>query len=272
MVTIEVEDPKGVWAALYEARLDLLGVDAVLVPLGDTNHEAGDRTTVTTIGKEQVVFTYTEAVTSFDTPPTVEGPAHISVINFNQSDEWVETPDAGFWNDSAGSSEPSYTWILWVKVVAGGSGQALWTKSSALDQNGQDWAMYLNSSEKLVVRTIDDDATATIGRFYNTALSEAWHHIAVTKDDAASDQTDFTIYIDGEVITPSTTNTGSYIQQEDGTTVVRLGAESDGGSPIGGLMAGGPLGPLFIPVGTGPLPTADIIRRDYQLGRAALGV
>ncbi|KKM81260.1 hypothetical protein LCGC14_1331530, partial [marine sediment metagenome] len=62
-------DQKMLWAACYEAILSIVGPTGVIIPLGDTNHEAANRTTVTGIGDEQPVFTYSEAVTAFDTPP-----------------------------------------------------------------------------------------------------------------------------------------------------------------------------------------------------------
>ncbi|KKN75602.1 hypothetical protein LCGC14_0378400 [marine sediment metagenome] len=269
-LTLKVSDNQARWAALYEARLDLLGLDCLLVPMGDTNHEAGDRTTVTTVGDEQVVFTYTEAVTSWDTPPTVKGPLSIPVINFNQSDEWLETPDAAFWNDSAGSSEPSYCWAFWVNVVAGASGQSLMMKSTANNNQGQNWVTIVDSDETFRCRIIDDTANAFIGA-RSGVLSAGWHHLAATKHDDAITSASIITYIDGEVDRTDNTN-GTYADQQDGTQVVRIGAETDGGNPLGSPVAGGPLGPVFRPVGTGAVWTPDAIRRDFQLGRAVLGV
>ena len=82
-----------IWAPIYEAVYKILGPTAgTIIPLGDTNHEAANRTTCTTTGVEQVVFTYNEAVTSFDKPPITIGPAHIPLITFNGTDEEADSP------------------------------------------------------------------------------------------------------------------------------------------------------------------------------------
>ena len=265
-------EKQALWAPLYAATLDILGTAALLVPMGDDNHQNGARTTVTTVGEEQVVFTYTKAVDAFDSPPTFEGPAGIPVINFNQSDEWLETPDAAFWNDSAGSSEPSYYWSCWVNIIAGTSTNMLWTKTPNPGTAGTDWVMFITTAERVVMRIIDDSAAAYIGQLASNALPSAWHHIAVTKHDDSALSSSILLYVDGLLIVDSDDESGTYVAQEDGTTVVRIGAESDGGAPNGNPLAGGPLGPCFIPVGTGAVPTPDAILRLYQLGRAALGV
>ncbi len=258
------------WQKLADARLELFGTDALLVPMAWQTHDTG--LVVTTIGGQQVDFTYSQSqrVWDFDTPPSYLGPTGIPIINFNQSDEWLETPDAAFWNDTAGSSEPSYYWSCWVFTVAGVAIHTLLSKSTSAGETGTDWMTIIQSNETYQCKIIDDSANAVIGS-QSSALSDGWHYLAATKHDDSALSSSVITYVDG-VADRSDFTEGTYVQQEDGTTVVRFGAESDGDSPLGLSVAGGPLGPMFIAVGANAVPTPDAILRDYQLGRAALGI
>jgi len=258
------------WQALADARLSLFGPDALIVPMGWQTHDTG--TVVKTIGGQQVNFTYSQSqsVFDFDTPPSYLGPTGIPVINFNQSDEWLQSPNAAFWNDTAETNEPSYYWSCWVNIVNGSDIQSLMSKSSTQGNAGTDWETYLSATERFHLNVIDDSANATIGS-RTGVLAEGWHHLAVTKHDDAATAASIITYADG-VADREDFNDGSYVAQEDGTTVVRFGAAADGGTPLGMSTAGGPLGPMFIAVGANAVPTADAILRDYQLGRAALGI
>lgn len=249
--------------SLYWHRLALTNGKGLLVPLGDSKHGALSGTTVKSIGAEQVTFALAGAASFnvMDTPPKKIG--IIPYLTPNQSDEWLETPDAAFWNDTAGASEPSYTWIAYVEVVAGAAIQAIWTKTSVLDETGQDWAMFLGADEKPVIRIVDDSAAAYIGQVHDAAVSAAWHQIAFTKTTGTTSAI-LLSYLDGALIADTVSETGAYVGQEDGTTVVRLGAESDGGSPLGSSITGC----MFAP---GYVMSANYLLRDNNLMRAAMG-
>ncbi len=249
--------------ALYRARLALTNGKGLLVPLGDSKHGALSGNTVTAIGAEQPVFTLAGAANFnvMDTPPKKIG--IVPYLTPNGTDEWLETPDAGFWTDTAGVSEPSYTWIMYLNVVAGAASRAIWSKSPSISEtSGTDWYLFLNSSEQLKVRTFDDNANALIGARYNTALSEGWQQIAVTKSTTAAASA-FLIYINGALVANVDETIGTYVAQEDGTTVVRIGAESDGGAPLNSPI----MGCLFVP---GYVMSPNYIRRDWHLVNAAM--
>lgn len=268
---LTLDEREARWQTIADQRLLLFGTDALMVPMGWQTHDTGLVTT--TIGSEQVDFTYSQAqsVFDFDTPPSYLGPLGIPIINFNQNDEWLETPDAAFWNDTAGTNEPSYFWSLWVNVIAGAATNVLFSKSQSTGTIlGTDWILTLNSSEILVVKLFDDSADASIGS-ETSVLSDGWHQFAATKHDDGVNSASIITYVDG-VADRADNTAGTYVNQEDGTEVVRIGAETDDGFPNGLSIAGGPLGPMFIPVGAGTVPTPDAILRDYQLGRAVLGI
>lgn len=248
--------------ALYAHRLWLTNGKGLLVPLGDEKHGALSGNTVETIGAEQFVFTLAGAASfnAMDTPPKKIG--IVPYLTPNGSDEWLETPDAAPWNDTAGVSEPSYTWIIYVNVVAGAAIQVLWSKSpSVVTAAGTDWIWFITATERMNLRTFDDSVPARIGAVTTAALS-GWHQLAYTKSTTA-DATSFTASVDGVAVANNDESDGAYAEQEDGTTVVRIGAESDGGSPLDSPIAL----PLFVP---GYVMSPNYILRDKHLMFAAM--
>ncbi len=247
---------------LYVQRLALTNGKGLIVPLGDLKHGVLTGTTVTGIGGEQPVFTLAGA-TSFnkmDTPPARQG--IVPYLTPNQSDEWLESPDASFWTDTAGASEPSYTFICYVKVVAGASNQTIWAKTAAIDTTGTDWALVLDSAEKAFLRTFDDGNNGFISSLLDVALSEAWHQIAFTKTTGTTSGA-FTAYVDAVSVAETGSTDGTYTEGDDSTTVVRIGAESDGGLPLGSPIAL----PLFVP---GYVMSAAYIKRDFDMMKIAM--
>ncbi len=265
------------WTEIASARETLLATEkstgsTLLVPMGWQTHDTG--LVVTTLWDQQVDFTYSQSqrVFDFDTPPSYLGALGIPIIDFNMIDEWLETPDAASWNDSAGASEPSYCWAFWVQVVDTAVLQMVFSKTNSISSTGVDWAIFITSTEELTVRIFDDSANAYIGQQADAAISEGLHHIAVTKHDDSALSSSIILYVDGELKASSDDESVTYVQQEDGTNAVRIGAGTFDGTPLGSGLAGGPLGPVFRQVGTGAVWTPDVIRRDYQIGRAALGI
>ena len=270
-----LEFAQTLWGPLYEARLNLAGTTATIAPFGDPLHGQPDASTFTSVGDEQVVWTWQAgSPDGWDTPLDLRQDSSwqgiIPILKFNGTDEYITTPDAVFWNDTAASSEPSYTWIVWAKLIAGSGIQVLFTKSSVIGNSGQDWMIHIDGSEQFTCFIIDDSVGARIGRRNNSSIAGVWHQFAGTKSTGTTAAA-INLYLDGADIDTNNSNAGSYVNQEDGTGIIAIGSENDGGSMWTGSMAGGPLGPLFVPA-AGTVLTPDVIRRDYELGRKALGL
>ncbi len=100
-----------------------------------------------------------------------------------------------------------------------------------------------------------------MGRQDDSVLSAAWHHLAFTKSTAAASSA-FNIYVDAVDADDADSESGTYVQQENGSTVVRIGAESDGGNPLGSPLAGADAGPMFIP---GQVLSLNQIKEDFRI-------
>lgn len=244
---------------LYPRVFAELGNSGIICPLLNDQWDTGATTFTSrrahTDGAEAIFTAATDegsTVGDFLVPPTFEGIT--PVIRFTAaSNEWFETPDTpnvgptAYWNGTADGSapnEPAYTWLMWTKVVAGGSGQTLWSKSAAQGTTGTDWIMFWGGAEKLGIRTFDDNANTFIGTLADAAFIDGqWVHVAVVKTTVAAD-TAFTIYVDGAVVADTdVAEAGTYVAQEDGTNVVRIGAETDGSLSFDSSLACGALGP-----------------------------
>ena len=85
------------WASVYEAILNILGSEGVIIPVGDPQYGKPGDTTFTTVGAEQFVFTWSKAPNAFDVPFDLTDPSSfrgiIPVIDINGVDEvYFERP------------------------------------------------------------------------------------------------------------------------------------------------------------------------------------
>ena len=257
-------EQKLLWAPLYEAVLDILGSTGVIIPMGDTNHEAANRTTVTTVGEEAAVFTYSEAVSAFDTPPYSKGPGRIPIITFNGTDEQANTPDAAYWTRALAAMSMG----IWVNLADATSSTLLGKNTTSGDQ--REWFWHLAADDKVMIMCYDEDDVATpdaaIQTVQDAALTASegvWTFLAATYDGSAN-ATGLNLYQDGVLMASTDTDDVNFASMRDGTSIVELGV-AEFGNFLDGAVAGGPLAPFFTQVEL----TADAVKRLYQLGRAA---
>ena len=270
LATITPADQKLRWSHIYEGVWNIVGPTGLIVPMGDTNHENAGRTICTGVGDEQPVVTYSEAVTAFDTPPYLKGPGRIPIIAFNGTDEEADTPDAAFWSrDDAGGAN-GFSIRIWANITNIGAPRcfiAKYDETSSL----REWIFFLNADDTLRLFLFDESVDEEAYRDSDSAITMgSLRQFIATYDGrggaAAADG--ITLYEDGVVIGSSPSGLGSYVGMEDLTGVVSVGRNIGGERFFPGEMAGGPLGPLWVP---GEL-TADQVLRLYQLERAALDV
>ncbi|KKK54877.1 hypothetical protein LCGC14_3080280, partial [marine sediment metagenome] len=133
---------------LYAQIRDILGPTGIIIPIGDTAQENSGRTAVTTLGGQEAVFTYSEAISSFDTPPTIAGPSRLPLVAFNATDEEADTPDAAFWSrDDAGGAN-GFSLGLWANVTNTGTARCFMAK---YDETGvqREWIWFLNTTDTM---------------------------------------------------------------------------------------------------------------------------
>lgn len=260
----------------YKEVTDILAEsspDYCIVPMADDKFENPAHTTVLTTGGgalDGLPFTYAPGSRDDWAKPAyyLRNQHRLPIVPFDGTNNWLETPDADIWDDSAATSEPSYCWAVWVKVDSSKSANhVLWTKSSNRSTSGQSWVNYLSSAEQFVARTIDDSAAAFIGSI-TSVLPNGWHWLVDTKNDDSIDNDSHNTYVDG-VLNRSDSGAGTYVQQETSTRVVRIGALTNDVNANGLDMAGGSNGPIFQAIGTGAVWTPTQVDRLYEIELAA---
>ena len=265
---------EAVRASLYEAVLDILGATGTILPIGDPKHGLLTASTFTTVGGEQVTFTWSEPPNDFDTKPGYK--ALVPVVNFNGSDEEADTPDAAYWTRDDGASQ-AFSIGIWVRLDAlGGITLAKFNQDAAIFE----WTQTVETGRPRF-RVSDDSAGVIPERQVDAgaALStDTWYFVVTVYDAADGAWTgatamDFvTHYVDGAVRASTATNNASYVAMEDGTSEVTLAHRQDGvggaESLFNGKIAGGPMGPFFVQKAL----TADEVLRLYEIGRRALGL
>ena len=272
----QAAEQKVLWAPLYEAILTILGSTGVIIPMGDTNHENAGRTTVTTVGENASVFTYSEAVSAFDTPPSVRGPGRIPIITFNGTDEEANSPDAAYFSrDDAGGAN-GFSIGFWVNVTDTAAVRTLlgkWDATAAAEL--REWLLFVSATDILSLWLYDESANVQTQRDSDAAITMgSFRFFVVTYDGAggASAGNTITMYDNGAVLASTATNNASYVGMEDLATLPTLAVNIANAGVANnfhsGEMAGGPLAPFFVQRDL----TADEVRRLYQLGRAALDV
>ncbi len=265
------------YGQLYEARMGLFGTSAIIVPILDTKHGQPNTTTFTSVGEEQVTWTYSEAPTSFDSPPDLTASSQyqgiIPFINLNGSDEGLSTPDAAFWTPAG---PDSISIAMWVRSEDVGSPAALFTKWDRGTTDDREWQLRITSAAQTAFEIYDEGNSAQIGRRSDGTLviANQWTHIGATYDgDTAA--SDIKVYLNGVNVDDADALGGAgYTNINDGATVVTIGYEPKDNGPTSyynGDIAGAPLGPLIV-LSDAAVATPDVILRDYELGRRALGL
>jgi len=260
-------EKKVLWAPLYQATLEILGATGTILPMGDSDHEPSNQTTVTTIGAEQVVFTYQgSGVDAFDTPPWFLGPSGIPIIGFNGTDEEADSPDIAYFT----RADAPFSMAAWVNLTDATSSVMLSKYDAA--GNTREWVYWFNGDDKLEFDVYDEDDAENdhISVIAASAQAEStWVHVVGTCD-GSTDEAGLNLYINGAVDGSQVqADSGNFGQSRDTASTVKLAhLDATPGSLFDGLMAGGPLGISF----TQAELTADQALRLYQLGRSPLGV
>jgi hypothetical protein len=264
---------QAIWGSVYEGVLNVIGNTGVILPIGDPHHGQPSATTFTTVGEEQVTFTWSEALNAFDTGLDLTSPGSfqgiVPTVSFNGSDEEANTPDAAFWSRDDSGSNP-FSIGIWINITDTAAIRKLlsrWDGTTPL----REWTLYINDSDKLLMQLYDESENVGAQRISNTAIAMGnWVFLVMTYDSTggATAGTGITLYADGSEIASTPNEDVSYVAMEDLAVATTLGVNVGGGLPFDGKMAGGPLGPFF----ASKELSADEVLRLYEVGRRALAL
>ncbi len=231
-------------SAAYQAILDIIGPTGVVLPLVDLTTGNFDSGTFSTVGSNQLDFTWSEPASSFDTAPTAQG--SIPVVTFNGPDESAESD---FWSVGDGSSDSPFSVGVWVWLDPAGSGER--TMFSKVDRTTgateREWRLFVDNDQPRM-RFWDESTGAIRDRWDSTSLIEGtWLFIASTYNGSGG-HSGIDIYLDGALVDDASLTGGTYTAMENTASLVRLGFIPIGSSDttfLQGSIAGGPCGPFF---------------------------
>lgn len=268
------------WAPYYASVLDLIGSTGVILPIADPWLSAPGETTFTTMGEEQVTFTWgvdsswsdfdghTNANAGEDAPYIFEG--IIPIVDFNGSNEEADTPDAAYWSRGDGSNDSPVSIGVWANIGnLSNAGYVLsrWTSSHL------EWLFGFSAAELPVLNARDNSAGVQSIITSDVAVTQnTWSFVVITYDgtggSSAFTDPNAQIYINGSKVASTISNNGSYVAMENKTGTTALALNQADSVYFIGKLGGGPLGPFF----TQTELTADQVLRLYELGRRALGL
>jgi hypothetical protein len=254
---------EAIWGPVYEAVLNILGSSGVVLPLGDPKHGQPGASTFTTVGEEQVTFTWSEAPNAFDSRLDLTDPASfqgvVPVVSFNGTDEEADSPDATYWPSGAG-----FSLGFWVNATDNLTADLL----AKWETNQREFYFSFDSSGLPTFGVYDETNNALLGRIYSVAGSTGVWELYVCTYGGGTTSASCKIYKDGARVGDGNNESGAgWASVVNGTSAVDL-MYRDGARYFGGKVAGGPLGPFFVQKEL----TADEALRLFELGRRALGL
>ena len=227
--------------------MEIIGPTGVVLPLVDLATGDFDSGTFATVGSDQLVFTWSEPASSFDTPPTVQGA--VPVVTFNGADEGAESDDDDFWSIGDGSADSPFSVGVWVWLDPAGSGER--TIISKVDRTTgateREWKLFVDN-EQPRMRLWDESTGAVRDRWDSTTLTDGTWVFIVGTYNGNGGHVGIDIYRDGALVDDASLAQGTYAAMENTTSLVRIGFMPIGSSDrafFQGSIAGGPCGPFF---------------------------
>jgi hypothetical protein len=258
--------------SVYEAILNELGATGTIVPLGDPAYRTAPttwRSAAGVSGLESAVWTASEAIEAFDTPPTRQGICPI--ITLNGTDEFFTSPDAAYWTRDDDGGANGFSAGLWHKLPSQGGGQKFISKWDG--DNSVEWSFEYISNRVLRVFLKDDSANKTPRRDADAGLvADVWHQVVMTYDGGggATAAAGIKLYSDGVLVASTGTEQALYVGMEDTAASLYIVARQLATPDLlmNGPLAGGPCGPFF----THSELTAAQVKNIYRHGKAALAL
>ena len=247
--------------AYYQTVLEILGPAGVILPLIDPDTGDFDATIFTTMGGEELPFTWSAAPGSFDTPPGSKGA--VLAMALNGTDENADTPDADYWSRGDSASDSAFSVGAWVNLSDATPSVIL---AKADGATAREWIFEVDGANRINLVLYDESEDAYIGRNYDAAITENVWYFAAATYDGRSASAGVRIYLDGVQVDNANTQGGVYTAMENLVTPPSLASYHTAGRHFQGAMAGGPLGPFF----THKKLSADEVAQLYQLGQALL--
>ena len=149
-------------------------------------------------------------------------------LDFDGTADEADTPDNDRYSFGDGAVDQPFSVVALVNMTDATSSMILAKYDSSASQ--EEWNFGLGSGDKPAFLLYDDSATAYIGRYDNTTLTEATWVLLVGTYDGSRALTGIRVYLDGTRVDDTDSTSGTYVAMENGAEVVSLGYDQGTGS------------------------------------------
>ena len=225
------------------------GAAYAIIPLGDSEHENADHTTVTTIGQGAgagLVFTYSEARTAFDKPTFYRGRGNIPILQLNGTDEEADSPSAAFWqrDDSAGEGF-SVGAMAYLRDVT----NTAFIGRFGNNEEDREWHLLTTGGDLLGVE-LRDDVNAKYAYAYadETLFDGQCYAVGATYDGSggAAAANGIVLYKNYLVVASTPTTEAGYVSMTANNVPTELAVRAEGAVDfLDGILTGGSCGVFF---------------------------
>jgi len=152
-------------------------------------------------------------------------------LYFNSSNsEYISIPDSDEFSFVGASIDVPFSIEAWFKLnslPSAGSTMCIISKWATSD-NQREWRLFVDNSDYINIQIAHDDYSEYIGcKYTTTVITNKWYHVVATYDGSEK-ATGFKLYIDGNIVSDSDIDSGSYTGMTNGTSAVCIGKIIDG--------------------------------------------
>lgn len=116
-----------------------------------------------------MVFTYSEAITAWNTPPIFTEPGGIPIITFNGTDEEAVSPDLNYFSRDDASDE-AFSIGFWINVTDSSSQRILFSKWDTREAI-QEYRLSVSNTETFIMEIRDDSAGLDVSRVSSNEIT-----------------------------------------------------------------------------------------------------
>jgi len=152
-------------------------------------------------------------------------------LYFNSSNsEYISIPDSNEFSFVGASIDVPFSIEAWFKLnslPSAGSTMCIISKW-ATSGNQREWRLFIDNSDYINIQIAHSDYSEYIGcKCTTTVITDKWYHIVATYDGSEK-ATGFKLYVDGNIVSDSDIDSGSYTGMTNGTSAVCIGKIIDG--------------------------------------------
>jgi len=209
---------------------------------------------------------------AFDTDPHIRG--SMLAYSFNGTDEGLNLPDHADFTFGNGAADSAFSVGLWFKPDSSAAAiEGLIARFDSQVATNLEWTLNLDAAGKINFVLHDDGVPASIGRLFNTAVTDYTWYLAVGTYDATAADTGIDIYLAASTaasiaaVDDTNNSAGAYVAMEDKAVLTTVGYTADSGAGAGEWFGGEIWGPFVVAEELSAAKVSNL----FRIGKKLLG-